>query len=369
VVVLSQSAQVRRLETGRIGALEVWLSPRSRRRDLLTGLRDKWAKQLYGHRKLHSDALDLRDFLARRGPFDLLWAQCEEPDGLVAAMAAQLGVRLPPLLTQIFALRYDFEQNAPRFTEKATLQFAFQRADRLIANSQLVADSLAAYAGEAGVAPLLEKVRVLPPNLERAFLQLEAAGATPEAKRVLFFGALNEKKGALVFLEAVARLAPLDPEASFVVVGGFTEDNPGFERRWNRAVAAARAVIAPEKFELLGRVSRDEAIRQIGRAAVVVAPSLFDEFSRAVVEALLLGRPVVTTRTVGAWPLVAEHNAGEVVPPGDGAALAEAIRAVLQPGRPDAENARRLALRLRSELSPEAIAQQIVRQFEEMVAP
>src|SRR5258707_8187910 len=72
VAVLSQSPQVRALEKSQIGPLEVWLSPREKKRDVLTGLRDKWAKQIYRHRKVYSDALALRDSFARRRPFDLL---------------------------------------------------------------------------------------------------------------------------------------------------------------------------------------------------------------------------------------------------------------------------------------------------------
>ena len=102
------------------------LSPRDKKRDFFTGLRDKWAKQTYRHRKVYTDAYALRDFLAQRGPFDVLWAQTEEPDGLVAAIAAQQGVKLPPVVTQIQALRYKFEKGEPIFNEKPALRISFQ---------------------------------------------------------------------------------------------------------------------------------------------------------------------------------------------------------------------------------------------------
>ena len=88
VVVLSQSPDVDGLERSRVGALEVWLSPREKRRPGWAAVRDKLAKLAFKHRKVHSDALDLCAFLERRGPFDVLWAHCEEPDGLIAAIAA-----------------------------------------------------------------------------------------------------------------------------------------------------------------------------------------------------------------------------------------------------------------------------------------
>jgi NAD(P)-dependent dehydrogenase (short-subunit alcohol dehydrogenase family) len=151
VVVLSQSPDAAGLEKSTVGKLEVWLTPREKRRDFLTGLRDKFAKQLYRHRKVHSDALDLRDFLARRGPFDVLWAQSEEPDGLVAAIAAQ-GGPVPPTLTQIHSLRYRFSGEVPIFTEMGALGQAFRHATRIIANSELVAGCVDQYARPGSLA-------------------------------------------------------------------------------------------------------------------------------------------------------------------------------------------------------------------------
>jgi len=370
VVVLSQSPHVRALEKSQVGKLEVWFSPRDKKHDLITGLRDKWAKRTYHHRKLHSDALALRDFLAQCGPFDVIWTQGEEPDGLVAGFARQLGMTLPPVLIQIYALRYRFENGVPHFQEKPALRLAFRHADRILANSELVAASLSTYAdGLLTVEKLQAKTHFVPPNLQHEFFQTAAStdrATTAEPNRVLFLGALNEKKGATVFMEAVRKTAVSKKGAVFVVVGGFTERNPSFARRWEATVEAAQTELAPVQVELLGKIPAAETIRQIQRANVVVLPSLFDEFSRALVEALILGRPVITTKTVGAWPLVSEHACGLVVEPNDPDALARAIDDILAPGTPYAANAQAVAHRLACEYTPEAIARQIAQHLEEI---
>ncbi|MCE0484379.1 MAG: glycosyltransferase family 4 protein [Methylacidiphilales bacterium] len=371
VVVLSQSPTVSALEKNQIGLLETWLFPRDKKRSFLTGLRDKWAKQTYRHRKVYTDALALRDFLGCRGPFDLLWAQSEEPDGLTAAIAAQLGVALPPLIVQIYALRYDFQNRAPVFGQKPGLRLAFRHANRIVANSRLVADSLSAYAGSGlSVETLSAKTHVIGPNLQHEFLRVaEDASVLPatEPSRVLFLGALNEKKGALVFLEALAQTEAARNGVTFALIGDFTERNPDFLRRWNDLLEKTRHLIPGAQLELLGKVPSSEVIQQIGRAAVIVLPSLYDEFSRALVECLVLGRPVVTTHTVGAWPIVREHDCGLVVEPGDSAALARAIDSSLASAGSYAANARRLSHRLIHEYSPDAIARQFVRHFSEIV--
>jgi len=367
VVVLSQSPQVTGLEQSRVGKLEAWLTPRIKRRGFLTGMRDKLAKLTYHHRKVFSDALDLRDFLTRRGPFDVLWAQSEEPDGLVAAIAAQRAP-VPPILTQIHSLRYKFDAGVPVFTEKPALGLAFRHATRIIANSELVAGCLTQYAGpDAAGTPLQGKVRVVHPNLQREFLSaVNEPGSAPEPGRILFFGALNEKKGALVFMDALRKCQTVKSGAMAVVVGGFTENNRHFTRRWNESLKVTQSLLGLNRLELLGKLSPSAVIRQIRRASLVVIPSLFDEFSRALVETLILGRPVITTRGVGTWPIVDTYKCGRVVEPNDSAALAAAIDEVLRPGAPYAAQAEQVAHRLLHEFSPEAIALQLARHLHEI---
>lgn len=360
VVVLTQSP-TRRLQKEKIGALDAWITPREKRRDFITGLRDKFAKKTYKHRKLHTDALALGEFLAKAGPFDVVWAQTEAPDGLVVGFAAQhLRIKMPPVLVQVQALRYRFSKGSPVFTDKEPLGIAFRQATRIIANSEMIAGSLHNF----GVSPddYELKVRVVYPNLQRTFLeaaQQDPLEAQPMKDRVLFLGALNQGKGALVFLKALPKTEVSKRSSVFVVIGDFTEDNPRFLQAWEENKEKTRIQTLGARIEYLGHVSPYEVIRQIRLARVVVLPSLFDAFSRALVEALVLGRPVITTDRVGAWPLVQTHQAGVVVPANDPDSLAHAIDVVLSPIVPFAENAAKLSAQMVHEFSPEAIALQI----------
>jgi glycosyltransferase involved in cell wall biosynthesis len=360
VVVLSQSPDVRRLTKDKVGALETWLSPRDKRRDFATGWRDRVAKKIYGHRKIHTDALALRDFISKRGPFDVIWAQTESPDGVVAGFAAHLGFKLPPILVQIQALRYRFDKGAPIFTEKTPLILAFRHATRVIANSEMLASYLDAYTG-AGLSheELAAKVRVVYPNLQWSFLHAaqEDPLVSPAMKdRVLFLGALNVGKGALVFLNALPKTEMSKRSSVFTIIGDFTEDNPPFARRWEETKEAVRIKTLGARIEYLGKVSTFEVIRQIKLAKAVVIPSLFDAFGRTLVESLVLGRPVITTDRVGAAALVHAHQCGIVVPPNDSDSLAHAIDAVISPIVPFSENAAKLGPRLLHEFTPDSIA-------------
>jgi glycosyltransferase involved in cell wall biosynthesis len=363
VVVLSQTNATRKLKQDQVGALETWLSPRDRRLNLMTAWRDKLVKKKFAHRKIHTDALHLREFLAKRGPFDVLWAQTESPDGLVAAYAAQNGVPVPPTLVQIQALRYRFEKGAPIFTEKLPLQLAFRHAARILANSDMLAGYLHAYIGPGFSEEDLEaKVRVVYPNLHRDFIQAVREGAAanvPMKDRVLFLGALNSGKGALVFMRALPKTEMSKRSAVFALIGDFTEDNKRFAKRWEEMKEETRVQTLGARIEYLGRVTTQEVIRQIKLARAVVIPSLFDAFNRGLAEALVMGRPIITTDRVGAASLVHANQCGIVVPPNDPESLAHAIDAIVSPLVPFADNAARIGPSLLPLFTPEAIAEQM----------
>lgn len=364
VVVLTQNFQVRKLKKITIGKLEVWASPRNRHRSVYTALRDKIARRRYVHDQVYSDALYLRDFLKQRGPFDAIWAHAELPDGLTAAIAAKMKVKLPPVLLQVQALRYRFEKGAPVLTDKRPLDIAFRRASRILVNSDLVASFIPSYAGPAhSVEDIQAKVRVVYPNLQRAFLD-EALknpdSPAPMKDRVLYLGSLNRNKGALVFLKCLPKTEAAKRNSTFAIIGDFTEHDRSFIKLWDKAREATRVKLPGARIEYLGRVSSYEVIRQIKLARVVVIPPLFDAFSRGLVEALILGRPVITTDKVGSSLLVAQYQSGIIIPPNDQDALAHAIDVVLSPIVPFADNARNIGPQLAPEFSPNAIAPLIV---------
>lgn len=100
VVVLSQLADSQELEVRNFNGIPVITSPRWKRLPAFW-LLDKVAKLFTGHRKLFTDAWYLHQFLKIYGPFDVLEAQCEDPDGLAVAFFS-LFQKLPPWCIQIF---------------------------------------------------------------------------------------------------------------------------------------------------------------------------------------------------------------------------------------------------------------------------
>lgn len=132
--------------------------------------------------------------------------------------------------------------------------------------------------------------------------------------RIVCVAQISLRKGIPFLLRAVRGL-----DVDLVIVGNV------FDRR---IVAAA-----PGNVTLLGALPPAELAREYARADAFVLPTIEDAFGLVVTEAVSSGLPVITTSAAGAAEVLTEPTgAGEpvhrVVPPGDVAALREALRSV-----------------------------------------
>jgi lipopolysaccharide/colanic/teichoic acid biosynthesis glycosyltransferase/glycosyltransferase involved in cell wall biosynthesis len=159
---------------------------------------------------------------------------------------------------------------------------------------------------------------------------------TPAAERngggrftVLYAGTHGLVHGMDVLLDAAARLRDRD-DIRFLLVGDGVA-KPGLERR----VAEARLT----NVEFRPSVSPEQLVGLIHAADACVATTRAHEFSGETIpvklfDYLACGRPVVAAVRGDAADVLRASGGGEVVAPGDGAALAEAIeRLVADPAR------------------------------------
>jgi colanic acid/amylovoran biosynthesis glycosyltransferase len=164
------------------------------------------------------------------------------------------------------------------------------------------------------------KLHVIHSGLHNSFLE---TGTTPlpEARRLVCVGRLAEQKGLLLLVEAVRRLAADGLVFELVLVGDGPLRQPIEE--------LVERLGLGQHVRLAGRQGAEEVRQQILQARVMVLPSFAEGLPMVLMEALALGRPVISTYVAGIPELVVPGICGWLVPAGSVEALTEAMRDAL----------------------------------------
>jgi len=214
--------------------------------------------------------------------------------------------------------RYSFTVHGPDELEvlgrNAFVDKAYH-AEAIVAISRYCRDRLVRHLPEA----LASRIEIISCGLDlREYPRTADAG--PSGTMLLCVGRLCPQKGQVDIPAAVAALLPDHPEARILLVGD-GEDRGAIER------AVAKAGVA-DHVRLLGWRDNDEVRRLIGEARALILPSHAEGLPIVLMEALALGRPVVTTPVAGIAELV-DERCGWLVAPGDVVGLAKAMAEAL----------------------------------------
>jgi glycosyltransferase involved in cell wall biosynthesis len=182
---------------------------------------------------------------------------------------------------------------------------------------------------------------------------LESVGVPTDRPLVVFIGTIEPRKGVAPLVAAFDRVAGTDPEA-VLVLGG--QMGWGLEET-ERALAAAHH---GERIIRTGYLPDAAVPALLRRATLVAYPALEEGFGLPALEALACGAPLVTTEGTAMAEMA--RGAAVLVPPGDVAMLAEALRAGLAAGA-DADR-RDLGLRVAAERTWEASVDDHMRAYQ-----
>jgi glycosyltransferase involved in cell wall biosynthesis len=179
-----------------------------------------------------------------------------------------------------------------------------------------------------------------------------------DGKLVLFLGKLTPRKRVDVLIEAFA--SRLESGARLVIAGNDMGSGVALARQ-------ARALGVSDRVTFTGLLEADRRLEALADADVVVYPSADEVFGLVPLEALLVGTPVVVADDSGCGEIIGQTGGGLVVPLGDAASLAQAIRRILD--EPDCwrQAARTAAVHVRTRFSGAAVAEQLDAVYHDIV--
>ncbi|HLD77698.1 MAG TPA: glycosyltransferase family 4 protein [archaeon] len=258
-----------------------------------------------------------------------------------AAYAASLAKRFRGPMAAALPLLYPSLRLNLAFRRRA-----LKKASALVCVSEFLAAEAARSLGSTRCVPIYHPA---PP--------LKPAAARPIPGTLLFVGRLGELKGASLLLRALADASRQRPDLQLWLIGNSAI--PRYRGLAERLGIASRC-------HFLGSVPNHRLPHYYARAAAVVVPSVRAEpLSRVLIEASLLGKPVVATRAGGNPELIEQRKTGLLADPNP-AALSAAILELLSDRKLQARCA--AALKKRAALfRPAAHARQLTKLYERVL--
>jgi glycosyltransferase involved in cell wall biosynthesis len=240
---------------------------------------------------------------------------------------------------------------AARLRRRLALRTAIAISGQTIAVSNPLADQISQdlHVRRSRIGTILNGVR--PVHAARTTLR-EELGLGPGDRLMVSVGNLYPVKGHRHLIDAMALLADRHPTLHLAISGrGDLADALSSHAR-------SRGLFG--RVHLLGLRSDVPAVLQA--ADVFVLPSLSEGLPLALLEAMFAGRPIVATDVGDVSVALAQGDAGVLVEPGDPAALADALHALLN----DRTRARKLGERAKRRAAAEYDVSQMVRRYAEV---
>lgn len=165
-----------------------------------------------------------------------------------------------------------------------------------------------------------DKIHVVHCGVDRAFLD-HPFTPIPSDPQLVCIGRLCEDKGQLLLVQAAQQLVQEGFHFKLILVGDGTI-RPNIE-----ALMAAHQL--EQHIEITGWASNTEVRRHLLNSSAMVLPSFAEGLPVAIMEALALGRPVIST-TIAGIPELVKPDCGWLVPPSSIEDLTNVMREALQ---------------------------------------
>jgi glycosyltransferase involved in cell wall biosynthesis len=197
--------------------------------------------------------------------------------------------------------------------------------------------------------------------VDQAFFDLTPQ---PEPGRILFAGAVIERKGLAPLVQAMKTVKRVHPQAELRIAG-----STGVAPRYYQSLLdLAHSLDVAGNITFLGQLDQEHILDEYTRCAIFVLPSLQETAPMAVQQALAAGVPVVATPAGGVPALVQDGETGLLVPTGDSGTLAAAINRLLSDDRLRADMGRSARTAAHGRFLPQVVARKTKAVYDEILA-
>ncbi|MCK5233532.1 MAG: glycosyltransferase family 4 protein [Candidatus Aenigmarchaeota archaeon] len=141
--------------------------------------------------------------------------------------------------------------------------------------------------------------------------------------RILFAGRLAEQKGLKYLIYSAKDVLKSVPDAKFVIAGAGNLREPLEE--FVKSLGISKHV------QFTGFVNREQLVQEYQKAALFVSPSVYEPFGITMLDAAVLGAPIIAARKTGALELFGTGSVA-VVAPENAKDISKAVVALLGDG-------------------------------------
>jgi glycogen(starch) synthase len=209
-----------------------------------------------------------------------------------------------------------------------------RESDSLITCSASMSDEITELFG-----PGLAESRVICNGIDAALWPFAPRRPRSGPPELLYVGRLEYEKGIHDAIAALPRIRRTHPGTTLTIAG------EGTQQQWLVEQARKHKVLKATTF--VGRLDHAELVRLLHRADAAVLPSHYEPFGIVALEAAATGTPLVTSNVGGLGEAVLNGQTGVSFAPRDVAALAAAVRTLLD----DPAAAQRRAVAARERLT------------------
>jgi glycosyltransferase involved in cell wall biosynthesis len=233
---------------------------------------------------------------------------------------------------------------------------ALERADLLLAPSQLLMDTTATFLGDR-----MRPVELMPYLFDSAQFPVQRRPSADGRIRVLFYGRLEARKNPELALRAVAAARANGLEVSLTMVG---RNNGDYTERVLRPL---QAELGLHDVTYIPHVDVDSLRQILADSDVAILASRFDNSPLTIFEALSSGVPVITSDRVGTASWIEPENGLLTLPITDPERFGrQAAEAIADPSW--MATGPRAAARMREKFAPDIVTEQLLACYGRLMA-